>query len=561
MKRLSVHCIYKFISPAFLLAFIIVSPSMVNALDLRLSDLSRSDEPPARGDSSMAERYALWARDTIDQGKWAEALAGLERASDFSNVSSDISYMLALARYNEKKPLGSVLAALEHGLAVDRWNVYNAETARLMKADMLIRIRAYPDALVELSKVNSSPAQAELTLKALSVIRPAEFLSFLTDTLDRYPRESGPVRIYLSYLKKLDAEGRNPSQGELEPLGLILRRLPVLLLNDQELAWMAAPFMRDTAEAKLLVSAYRSVNDPAPASLPVALNLGIIDEETALEELFGKTSLDMALLSDVWKLLRREEARSIFRRNLLAYTGVITEDSDSDGIPETSAVYNNGILVSSEYNILQDGVPDLTVYYEAGDPKRALTFVAPGTADKSGLEGRPISAGGKGETSDTAKATVEWERFPAVLDAELNGVRYIPRPFEFNFSPFKFIELWGSGVLFPQRDRLSPPLTRRLLVMQSFRIERPSLEFKGGTEEVELSQGIPMVAYEYVGGLKVSETEFLRGRPQLQRVDLDLDGHFDTVRFFSRNYPPAELEDLWNYDRNIDHIVTIDEKP
>jgi len=36
----------------------------------------------ARGDGAVAYRYALWAKNAIDQGKWSEALAALERATN-----------------------------------------------------------------------------------------------------------------------------------------------------------------------------------------------------------------------------------------------------------------------------------------------------------------------------------------------------------------------------------------------------------------------------------------------------------------------------------------------
>ena len=92
--------------------------------------------------------------------------------------------------------------------------------------------------------------------------------------------------------------------------------------------------------------------------------------------------------------------------------------------------------------------------------------------------------------------------------------------------------------------------------MQSYRLERPSLEFKGGIEVVELAQGIPIRAREFVGDLMVSETEFLRGRPQLQRLDLNFDGRMDTFRRFRRPYRPMELEDLWNFDRDFEYVVS-----
>ena len=137
------------------------------------------NEPPARGDAAAAERYVLWTRDHMDKGLWSEALAGLERAFDYASVSSDISYLLALARSHENKPREAVLQALEFALHVDRWNLYSSEHARLFKAENLIAIRAYPEALLELSMVGDSIRQAELVLKALSASRPVEFRNFL----------------------------------------------------------------------------------------------------------------------------------------------------------------------------------------------------------------------------------------------------------------------------------------------------------------------------------------------------------------------------------------------
>ena len=501
----------------------------------------------ARGDSAMAARYAQWAKDAVDQGRWTEALAGLERAQDFADVSSDISYLLALARSHENKSRTLVLEALDRALAVDSWILYDSEDARLMKAENLVDMRAYGKALAELAGAAKSPKEAVLTLRALMFFRPGEFRRYMADTLDRYPRETGPVRVFFAYLENENAAGHNPGKEELELLELIIRRLPVLLPKDPELAWMAAPFMRDTAEAKRLVSAYRAIHTPAPASLPAALRLGVIDEETAMEELFAATlnqgssadtgghTLDLSLLSVTWDLLRSEDTRAIFRRNLSAYTGVIIEDGDRDGIPEISAKYSGGLLVQYNYDADQDGDPELTVDFEAGEPKRAVALIPPDPGVRQSAE-------------------IQWEQYPSVLEVKLDGVRYIPRPKEFFYSPLTFDELWGSGLLYPRRDPSSPPLTRRALVLGVHLVERPSLEFKGGIEVVELNRGIPVRAREYVGDLMVSETEFLRGRPQLQRLDLNLDGRMDTVRHFRRSYRPVELEDLWNYDRDIDAV-------
>ena len=496
-------------------------------------------EPLPLRDSAVAERYAQWAKDTIERGQWAQALAGLERAADFADVSSDISYLLALARANQNKSRRAVLEALSKALYINRWNLFNSEAARLLKAETLINIRAYHEALAELSRVRRSPREAVLTLRALAAFRPWEFLTHMKHTLDLYPRETGPVRVFFGFLNAEHRAGRIPGRDGLELLELVIRRLPALLLHDRELAWMAAPFMWDAAEARRLVLAYRAIHDPVPESLPIALRLGVIDEKTALEELFAGNALDRNLLDEVRELLRDEEAISLFRRNLSAFTGVITEDADWDGIPETVAKYVEGMLVLYTYDATQDGVPSLTVYFEAGEPRRALTLLPPE------LDG-----------SSRQMASIHWERYPAILEVELEGVRYIPQPFAFHHSPFLFNNLWDSGLLFPERDPLTPPLTRRILVFNSQRVERPSLEFRGGIEVVTLSQGIPVRAREYVGDLMVAETEFLLGRPQFQRVDLTLSGRMDTLRRFSSAYRPMELEDLWDYTRDIEYTVS-----
>jgi hypothetical protein len=513
-----------------------------------LSQVYPDYSPESRGDSVAAERYAQWAKNAIDQGRWEEALSALERASDFSGVSSDISYLLGLARSHENKPRGAVLEALGRALELNRWNLFSPDEARLLRVENLIALKAEAEIFRELSRVKLSPHMAELTLRALRQFRPPEFRSYLADTLDRYPRESGPVRIFFDYLKAEDFARRNPSGADRQLLDLIFRRLPALLLVDRELAWMAAPFMRDTSEATRLVSAYRAINKPVPASLPSAVRLGVIDGEQALKELFafsGEAFLDRALLDELWKLLGREEERTVFKRNLSVYTGVITEDADGDGIPETSVTYHRGMPLVYRYDADQDGLPELTAEFEAGEPRRALVFI-PADAALSGQIFVPKEDG-------LRRAALQWEQYPSVLETELDGTRYIPRPKEFYFAPFRFAEFWDRGLLFPERELQNPPLTRRTLVFSAFQVIRPSAEFEGALEIVELNRGIPLRAREYLGDRMISETDFLQGRPHLQRADLDFDGSLETVRHFRQLHKPIEPEDLLDYKWDIDY--------
>jgi hypothetical protein len=47
-----------------------------------------------------------------------------------------------------------------------------------------------------------------------------------------------------------------------------------------------------------------------------------------------------------------------------------------------------------------------------------------------------------------------------------------------------------------------------------------------------MDRGIPVRAVEIFEGKTVSFTEFVLGRPRVQRLDLDLDGRIETIRRF-----------------------------
>jgi hypothetical protein len=419
-----------------------------------------------------------------------------------------------------------------------------------MEAENFIALRRYAEALNILAGLPDSYVAARLRLLALRFLPSIEeFRRFMSSALDRYPRESGPARIFLSYLKAKNAVGQNSEARDQALLEMILRRLPVLIPLDPELAWMAAPFMRDIEDARRVVQAYRAVNVPAPASLPVSLNLGIIDEETALEELFlfrnsSLKYIDKALLEDLYSLLRDDSRRGLFRGNLLGWSGVITADADNDGIIEASAIYRRGQLALFTYDADQDGLPELSLEFEAGDPQSVQL---------------PVS------DDDRRMITLRWEEYPAVLEAGLGDERYIPRPLDFYFSPVRFTEIRGSDLLFPEADP-QVRLTRRTLVSFALKVERPSREFSGAMEVVELGRSIPIRAREYLNGRIIAETDFLRGKPLAQRVDLDLDGRLETVRHFRRSprgsagilpgSDPLDLDDpliLLDYSREIDY--------
>jgi tetratricopeptide (TPR) repeat protein len=537
-------------------------PAVFVFLSLGLAAPAQTTVPFPPPDTEAADKYSEWAKTAMDEGRWPEALIVLERAADFAGVSSDLSWLLALARSRLGKSRGAILEALQKAIAADHWRRYSREDALFMAAGLLTDLRFFSDALGILSLLPESAETVRLRLIALRNYGDCEkFLTEMGTALNRYPRDARFARIYLEYLEKeyrygKDLRNRNPGKKELDLFNLVQRRLPFLLADDPELAWMAAPFVPDREDAGRLAAAYRASGKAAPASLPIALKLGLIDEDAAIGEFFalpedGCLSLDRVLIAGIWDELRTGEGRALFRRNLSGFSGVITEDTDRDGLNESWVNYREGRILSCFFDVNQDGFRESEVYFEDGEPVGAEWAAV---SDASPAYWPPAGEG-------VRRIGIRWERYPAVLDTVESGIRYIPRPGGFLFSPFTFIELPGGapvpgdGLIYPERASAVAAITRRTLVSSALRVERPGREFPGALETVELEESIPVQAVEYLEGRVVSVVYFFRGRPMIQLVDLDLDGRRETARVFRRPSPeeaPGSVDPLELLDYSLD---------
>ncbi|MDR3145765.1 MAG: tetratricopeptide repeat protein [Treponema sp.] len=529
----------------------------------------------AAGDRAVAERYAGWARRAMDEGRWTEAEAALERAADYADVSSELSWLLALVRLHEKRLPGAVLEALRRAIAADRWESYPPEEVRLLEAALLIRFRFYAEALESLSRIPEGADAALLRLRALMGLRDlSRFRGAMKDSLERYPRDPRQAELLFAF-----GGGLLPGDSDRELMDTALRRLPLLLEGAPDLAWMAVPFIGDTEEARRRIAAYRAGGGRSPAAIPAALRLGLIGERQALEELFSASGvppaapgsglwtgavpggeallsgvsaiminaaagpdspeegpvLDKALLLSVWELLRNTAGREAFRRNLLRFSGVIIEDRDGDGFPESAAWYEDGLIRRYVYDEGQDCLPELTVFFDGGLPFRGETAVFP--------------EAGEGEAE---RALVFWERYPSVLRVELGERRYFPQPLAFFFRPLRFRELGGdgpAGFMYPETEGNSLRIGRRSLVSSAVTIEEPGEVFRDAVRRVEMDGGVPRRSSEWLDGRPVSVTEFVSGRPFLQRIDLDLDGRPETIRRYGEGGLLLSAESDWDGDR------------
>jgi hypothetical protein len=345
---------------------------------------------------------------------------------------------------------------------------------------------------------------------------------------------------------------QNIIADDIALIDIAMRRLPFLLDSDPELAWMAASFAGDVAEARRLVSAYRAGSyggptsrarpvdfKPNPASIAPALNLGLLDDMDAIEELFSSAVIDIDIIVSVGNLFRSEEGRDRLAERLHTFTGSLTEDEDRDGYIESHVVYRQGILQEYYYDAEQDepliekGRSVLYIRFDSGSPQRADYTVQP-------------------VAQLISKVAIFWERYPAVQRVELENEKYLYAPRDFQFAPVRFIEIGASqkyaGLLFPRRNPHVQELNRVMLGSFAASIQRPSVEFEGGVEYVYLVRGIPVRAEDMLNGKIVSITEFENGRPVIRRMDLDLDGRMETVRRFRSGGQVASSESDWTGD-------------
>jgi hypothetical protein len=494
------------------------------------------------GDSAIADRYIQWVEQTIKAGQWTQARSALERAADYADVSSDVSYLLALARFNTNENRGSVLQAVGKAIKVGRWTHYSEAQARLLEAQQLIAMRRYSAAIESLAifqpvAVETADA-AMLRLAALkglvnggAVSYSAEFRRRMSEAMNRYSRDTRALRLLFDYANYAYANGRELNRDDIRIMELALERLPFLLPADPELAWIAAPFINDIEKARSLLADYRAGSSkPNPASLVPALNLGLLDDIDAVDELFAAGNpagnpvadsaqpaaqfvVDKDILVNVWKLLRSEGGRNHLSRKLQVFSGAITEDEDHDGYVESRSVYKQGIIEEYHYDADQDRLEDVTIIFNAGNPQWARIPALP--------------------------AVVFWESYPAVQRTVLETGLYLPAPGGFRFAPVGFIEICPSdatpGLLYPRREPLQQGITRRMLILYAVSVQHPSVEFPGGLEHIYLENGVPINSEVILGNKTVSFTEFENGRPVLQWLDLDLDGRMETLRRFRKD--------------------------
>ncbi|MCL2801079.1 MAG: hypothetical protein FWD28_04905 [Treponema sp.] len=512
-------------------------------------------------DAAIARQYLERINIWIQAGDFDQARIALERAADYAHVSSDISYELAVIQERFSVDRTKIIENLDKGIQTNRWVIYNEGLAVLFKARQLIAMRNYHEALNYLDNImnrsefaGNAYIRTEIAMQRLLCLRSigkndhgalAHFRSEVLSAMDRFPRDPRPLRIFFEYARDIN---RRPQPSELPSsdvniMELALHRLPFLLEQDTELAWMAAPFMRDLQAARRLLLSYRnSGNHPSAGSIAPALNLGLLGDIEAADELFASLpgaediKIDKNIISEVYNLLRSEEGREYFTRKLLSFTGYILSDDDSDGFIDSRTKYKDGIIEYFELDRRQTNVFDLHITMGDGAPAGALVQIA----------------------GQETLAFLFWERYPSAAEVLIGNLpddkideHFKFGPAVFQYAPVVFTTLGGSnrltGLPYPVPAQQYIEMTRRSLLSFCSSYTRPSPEIDGAMETFFMNRGVILQTVEHLNGRQVSVTEFERGLPVIQHIDLDLDGRMETIRRFRQPPQVSNWEDILNY--------------
>jgi len=521
-----------------------------------------------KDDSRTALQYVQWIQKAVDEQRWDDALAASARAMDFYSVSSDIPYLFAFVQTHYKNSIRqkAIVDILNMAIDANRWVKYGEYDAQMLKAQMLISMREYQDAVACLDKIDAAGSRADTVMLRLLALRGmaggkepgydyayslAQFRSQTLIAMDRFPRDPRPLRIFFEYAHNRKPQPSELPESDINLLELALKRLPFLQEADPELAWMAAPFMRDLDSAKRSAASYRSGSlsnqenfKPNPASVPVALNLGLIDDKTAIEEVFpavtgNEPAIKKDLIVDTYKLLRSEEGRDSFTRKLLVFSGFIITDDDNDGYIENTVHYRTGFIDYLIDNFSNNILGFKVSFGPDNDPEKVSVFIS----KNDSLRERDLSR----------RIDLQWELYPSVKQAELEDEIFKFGPVLFSYAPINFIELGGSdkltGILYPAPVYQYIPLTYNELLSFCSSYSRPSLEIDGATETIYMDRGVILRVIETFNGRQVSVTEFEKGLPVVQYIDIDLDGRMETIRRFRRPPPGYEMENILDYRR------------
>ncbi len=470
---------------------------------------SQTSGIPDLGVRQAASRAAVErAVRALESGDAEGAREASDEARYLDPANSDARYLLAVADIRAGRAWVEPEGELRTALAGGTFLRYTPDDAARLLAHVLVRTKRYAEALALASRPGLAGDSDALYLRAraLRFLGDSEaFLQAVESGLDRFPSDARIPRELLAFA------ARTP---RTEAVAALVRRVEARLgyyrFLDPEIILLLAPFRSSEEARRDLILEYRAPGRRSPRAAVLALDLGILDDDSAVSEFFGFPSISWEDLRDLRGFLRSGEGAESFSDAASRYSGELGTDSDGDGFFEVRSTYREGRILSWDLDFDQNGLQEISMKFRDDLPE----------------SGRMTLAG--------AEAVFEYGEYPYLartLYRSASGVR------EYLFSPdalpFPAVELYsgpgrGTGEGFAPRRTDTPFPTEAACAAAAFRVTARPADPGTPVSVTDLDRGIPVLSRVRTADGRDGILVYRGGVPQYELADMDGDGIYES---------------------------------
>jgi tetratricopeptide (TPR) repeat protein len=467
-----------------------------------------------KANPQLAKLYFHEAKALAEIGDWPEAGRLVDEALLLDGSDPDLRYLEALCIIKRGSSLNAALASADAALASGGFAEYSGGDARLLKAELLVRLRRWDEALstVDPPEPGFAVESAYRWIRSRAFAGSGRWASFYDElelALARFPDDPRFARLFLE-------RGYSPiPSGKARALGdIIVSRLPGYSLSDPGIGILALPLMPDLEARRKAVLASRSAGGSGSASILAALEYGIIDEKTAMSEILVDGDwLRAADIETLQALCRTDASREALAERLASWAGELGFDRDRDGIHEERISMASGSPREWMLDEDQDGLGEVSARLSADGPES--------------VEIR----------RSEFQVEIVYGRFPYCERVSFlsGGLRrsysFAPEALAFEPLRMKAFPSGTTGSLLLPEPTGGEALTERACLGAALAVVT-SREGRAEVETLTVYRGVPLVKETRIEGRLVSELSYKDGRPLRERLDSDGDGRFETERVF-----------------------------
>lgn len=486
---------------------------------------SQLENSVALSNRRSALRCLTLAQDSAGIKNWNGAISQASLGLAYDDSISDLWYILAVAENSKGSVKAEVLPLVKNALEKENWVNYNRDGARILYADLLCDTGSFSqveEILDSRPRVYSADADY-IRAKSYYRTNTPESIRKAREMIDSarkiYPDDTRFPMLFF-YMESSQSQNETVNRMKSYFIKQIAQYVEAAPDKDAELEIYAASFAEGMDRTHLLQS-FEARDLRHPLYARIAMEDGILSQREALQYIvsFADSGIDFDILLDFIMELSEpaviQEAADYFT----AYSGVIYQDTDGDGIYNMYVKYSRGRPQTVGYDQNQDGLQNWTVLCDFGIPV----------------------AGHMGDY----RMEFTWSEFPYLKNCifkDKNGNEefsfdLVNESFAwapFTISPqYEISEVINKDFFFPQLTVQGEELTSERLVKNTRGFSTPGRERQNARIYYVTLDGKLQYARYTENGRMYAQATFKDDLPVLRVVDFDNDGIFETTEFYS----------------------------